>query len=59
MQDFTNYALLGIPRGPGPSKGGVRFKAYPDKPASQVCREYVELVKRFWEDFTLDHGHLT
>jgi len=57
-EDFTNYAALGIPRPPGPSKAGVRFKAYPNSPASEVCRQYLELCQRFWQDFQAEHPHL-
>lgn len=57
-QDFTNYAALGIERPPGPSKGGVQFRAYTGRPASDVCRQYLELVQRFWRDFQADHGWL-
>lgn len=34
-----------------PSKGGVRFAAYPDRPLSEICREYLALVQRFYQDF--------
>jgi hypothetical protein len=57
-QDFTNYALLRIPRPPGPSKGGFRFTAYPDRPASEICRDYLALCRRFADDFERDHSHL-
>lgn len=57
-QDFTNYALLGIPRPPPPSKGGVEFRAYTGRAASDVCRQYLELCQRFWCDFEPAHPHL-
>lgn len=57
-QDFTNYALFRIPRPPGRSKGGVRFRAYPGRPASEVCQQYLELCQRFWQDFQAEHPHL-
>jgi hypothetical protein len=57
-EDFTNYAELGIPRAPGPTKSAVRFRAYPDKPASEVCAEYLKLVQRFVADFLRQHVRL-
>jgi hypothetical protein len=38
------------------SKGGERFRAYPDKPASEVCAEYLKLANRFVEDFLREQG---
>lgn len=58
-QDFTNYAVLGIPRPErGPAKGGFRFAAYPDRLASEVARDYLALCQRFVDDFERDHAHL-
>jgi hypothetical protein len=39
-------------------KGGVRFTAYPDRPASEVCADYFLLARRFVDDFLRDHAHL-
>ena len=58
FQDFTNYAAHGIPRGPPPAKEGVRFRAYPDRPANEVCLQYLGLVGRCWQDFIRDHPHI-
>jgi hypothetical protein len=55
------FSLIGVTRdqrGEGPAKFTVRFKAYPDHPASEVAREYIELCNRFADDFERDHQHL-
>lgn len=39
-------------------KGAVRFTAYPDRPASEVAREFVTLCQRFADDFERDHAQL-
>ena len=57
-EDFTDYAELGIPRATGPTKSAVRFRAYPDKPASEVCDAYFTLVRRLVADFLRQHAHL-
>jgi hypothetical protein len=57
-EDFTHYAELGIPRPPGPTKRAVRFRLYPDKPASEVCAEYLKLVQKFVADFLRQHAQL-
>jgi hypothetical protein len=57
-EDFTNYAELGIPRALGPTKGAVRFRAYPDKPASEVGAEYLTLLQKLVADFLRQHAHL-
>ena len=57
-EDLTHYAELGIPRAPGPTKSAVRFRAYPDKPASEVCAEYLKLLQKFVADFLRQHAHL-
>ena len=56
----TNTVLLGLGIGDQPtaSKGGVRFSAYPDKPASEVCAAYLQLCRRFVDDFLRDHAAL-
>lgn len=33
----------------------VRFAAYPDRPASDVCNDYLQLARRFAHDFLRDH----
>lgn len=56
-----NVALLNLAAtGYKPSawKGGVRFKAYPNRAASEVCAEYKQLAQRFVDDFLRDHAHL-
>ena len=40
------------------SKGGVRFAAYPTRPVSDVCADYLELSNRFVNDFVRDHANL-
>jgi hypothetical protein len=57
-EDFTDYAALGIPRPPGPTKSAVRFRAYPDEPASELCAEYWKLLQKFVSDFLRQHAHL-
>ncbi len=57
----VNYVVLGMtppPGGSNPRKGGVRFSKYPDRPASDVAREYVALCQRFADDFECDHRSL-
>jgi hypothetical protein len=39
-------------------KGGVRFAAYPDRPVSEVCREYFDMCQLFVDDFLRDHAHM-
>jgi hypothetical protein len=39
-------------------KGGVRFEAYPSRPVSEVCADYLNLSQRFVRDFLRDHAHL-
>ncbi len=39
-------------------KGGVRFKSYPDTFASAVCFNYLELCRRFVDDFLRDNAAL-
>ncbi len=34
----------------------VRFAAYPDKPASDVCNGYLQVARRFVHDFLRDHA---
>ena len=34
----------------------VRFAAYPDRPASAVCNDYLQLARRFVHDFLQDHA---
>ena len=49
-----NYVALGpMPAAEeaNPRKGGVRFYAYPDRPASEIAHEYVTLCQRFADDF--------
>jgi hypothetical protein len=56
-----NYVALGpMPAAEeaNPRKGGVRFYAYPDRPASEIAHEYVTLCQRFADDFERDHAHL-
>jgi len=40
------------------AKGGIRFQAYADKPASEVCAAYLQLCRRFVDDFLRDHKGL-
>jgi len=58
LQISHNHALLGTPPVPGPFKGGVRFKEYPNKVASEVCAEHLGLARRFVDDFLHDHASL-
>jgi hypothetical protein len=46
------------PHGGSASKGGWRFAAYPDRPASKVCEDYIALMRRFEADFRRDHAAL-
>ena len=39
-------------------KGGVRFEAYPNRPVSEVCADYLALSQRLVADFLHDHAHL-
>jgi hypothetical protein len=60
-QISPNFAALRIPpseRGEGGSKLTARFGAYPDRPASEVAREYIELCNRFADDFEREHQRL-
>jgi hypothetical protein len=52
-QPQPSYIALGVDTRdlPPPSKGGVRFAAYPDTPVSQICALYLELSYRFVRDF--------
>ncbi len=34
----------------------VRFAAYPDRPSSDVCNDYLQLARRFAHDFLRDHA---
>lgn len=58
-QVFNNYAVrAGIPpcERPGPpNKFTVRFASYPNRLASDVGREYIELCNRCADDFERDH----
>jgi hypothetical protein len=57
----VNYVALGLvppAEGTNPRKGGVRFSAYPDRPASEMASEYVTLCRRFADDFERDHAQL-
>lgn len=40
------------------SKSGVRFAAHADRPASDVCADYLLLVQQFHDDFKRDHAWL-
>jgi hypothetical protein len=53
----TNAALpgLGPAHQPAASKIGAGFSPYPGKAASEVCSEYLQLCRRFVEDFLRDH----
>lgn len=57
-EDFTHYTELGIPRPPGPTKSAVRFRFDPEKPASEVCAEYLKLVQKCLADFLRQHANL-
>jgi hypothetical protein len=57
----ANVAVLGLKPGDWmrrPSKGGVRFAPYADRPLGEVCRDYLALCQRFVGDFERDHAHL-
>jgi hypothetical protein len=57
----AHVAVLGLKPGAwmrNPSKGGVRFAPYADRPLSEVCREYLVLCRRFVADFEHDYAHL-
>ena len=60
IQGQHNAALLGLAASSGIDnrswKGGVRHEAYPDRPVSEVCAEYLELCQRFVADFLRDHA---
>ncbi len=45
-------------RGADARKQLVRFAAFPDRPASDVCNDYLRLAKRFAQDFVRDHARL-
>lgn len=57
---YRNYAALGIttPTGPTSFKGGVEFKVYPGRPASDVCGEYLALCRRFVDAFEQRYAYL-
>jgi hypothetical protein len=53
--EFThpNPIVLGLSAAeanPPSYKNGVRFKGYPERPASEVCEQYLALCRRFVED---------
>jgi hypothetical protein len=53
----STLLLAGLPAHRSESfKGGVRFKSYPDKLASEVCFAYWELCRRFVDDFLRDNA---
>jgi hypothetical protein len=61
LQTHGSSIVLGIPpadRGKGPAKSTVRWRAYPNRPASAVGGEYIELCRRFAADFERDHQKL-
>lgn len=62
IQRHHNVVLLGLAatsRTENRSwKGGVRFEAYPNRPVSEVCAEYLALCQRFVADFLRDLAHL-
>jgi hypothetical protein len=39
-------------------KGSVRFAAYPDRPVSEVCAEYLEMCQQFVDDFLREQAQL-
>src|ERR1700722_8573989 len=43
---------------PSTSRSVARFKAQANRPASDACNEYVELVRRFAADFQRNHAAL-
>jgi hypothetical protein len=53
----TNAALLGLGAShqPTASKVGAGFSPYLDKSASEVCAQYLQLCRRFVDDFLRDH----
>jgi len=56
----TNAKLPGTRPGHQPtvvSKIGSGFSPYPTRPASEVCAEYLQLCRRFVDDFLRDHPH--
>jgi hypothetical protein len=58
-QNYRNAVLLGADITQNrQSKGSVRFVAYPNQLASEVCEEYLSLAQRFVNDFLSEHPHL-
>lgn len=55
---FRNNALYGGGAQPSASKGGIRFAAYPDRPASEVAADYLRVAQRFVDDFLREHARL-
>jgi hypothetical protein len=51
-----NAAIFGLRSRSRTYKGGVRFESYPDRSASDVCRDYLELCSKFVQDFLRDHA---
>ena len=58
MSSNTGLIASGVGHQPTASKRGVRFEPYPDKPASEFCTAYLQLCRRFVDDFLRDHGAL-
>ena len=54
---IVHQGIPGVER-PRSTKGGVRFAAYPNRPASAVMAEWLALAQRFVADFVRDHAHL-
>lgn len=54
---ILHQGIPGVER-PRSTKGGVRFAAYPNRPASAVMAEWLALAQRFVADFVRDHAHL-
>ena len=54
----NSSALFGHSTRGTASKGGIRFRAYRDRPVSDVCAEYLPLMQRFYDDFRTDHTAL-
>jgi hypothetical protein len=56
LQNSTQL-LMGLPGYKTDSfKGGMRFEAYPNEPASAVCFKYLELCRRFDADFLQENA---
>jgi hypothetical protein len=62
MQVARPTILNLAPGAPAPKtqifKSTVRFAAYPNRAASDVCQEYWELCHQLADDFVRDHSHL-